>query len=251
MLLLQRPTAAAFLLCLCCLTALPPMARASVVLSPGQPLERAMVEAIVRDGLADHGLVGPLALQVDRPDLPLANQAGLPITLTLVALRHEPEAGRYEARIEARIDGGSSRTITVSGMVAELVEVPVPRASIRQGASISAELLETRTIPASALRATDLVQSADALIGQEALRSLTAGRPVRVRDVAPPALVRRGDQVRLVYARGGLEITTLGVALEAGRQGAPIQIQNGGSGQVRRGVVDGPRRVLMEPGVAP
>ena len=48
------------------------------------------------------------------------------------------------------------------------------------------------------------------------------------------------------YATGKLEITTAGTALEAGRRDEPIQVQNTGSVEVRRGIVAGIRRVRIE-----
>lgn len=223
-------------------------APAEVVLPPGRPLDRGTVEAMLRDALAERGVAGPLALRVDQPALPLANGAGVPITLTLATLDHDPGTGRYQAGIEARLAGGAggeARTISVAGTVEELVEVPVPTRAIAQGEMLAADLLDARMVPVSSLRAAALVESSQAAIGQEALRPLPAGRALRARDLAPPALVRRGDQVRIVYVQGGLEITAGGVALGPGRRGDAVQVQNGGSGEVRRGVVDGPRRIVV------
>lgn len=225
-------------------------AAATTLLAPGQPLDRATVEAMILEGLADQGLEEPLALRVERPELPMANRAGLPITLALRRLVHDPATARYEADIEATLEGGASRTITVAGTVEALVEVPVPRVPIAQGEIISAEVLQMRRVPASALRA-DQIRAMASAVGMEALRPLAAGRLLRTRDVAEPALIKRGDAVRLVYARGGLEVTASGQALELGRQGQSIRVSNDASGEVRRGTVVGPRRVLVSPAGVP
>lgn len=50
----------------------------------------------------------------------------------------------------------------------------------------------------------------------------------------------------MVFARGGLEIVGAGVALEQGRRGQSIRVQNSASGQVRRATVIGPRRVVVD-----
>lgn len=223
------------------------VAAAELVLPPGQPLERAALEGLLRDAMADHGVAEPMALAIEQPPLPLANQAGSPITLTLVTLTHEPVTGHYRAQIEARLDGGVSRTISVAGTVQELVEVPVPQRPIGVGETIEATALKMIAVPASALR-DNPIQSMAAAVGLEAQRALPAGRLIRSRDLAPPVMVRRGDAVRLVFARGGLEVTTGGQALEAGREGQSIRIANEASGEVRRGTVAGPHRVLVAGG---
>ena len=56
----------------------------------------------------------------------------------------------------------------------------------------------------------------------------------------------------MVFLRGGLEILVAGIALDQGRQGQSIRVQNAASGEVRRATVVGPRRVAVDtPGVAP
>lgn len=64
------------------------------------------------------------------------------------------------------------------------------------------------------------------LIGQEARTALYAGRPVRVADVGPPALVERNAIVPLVYHRDGLRITTEGRALDRAGEGEVIRVMN-------------------------
>jgi flagella basal body P-ring formation protein FlgA len=232
------------------LAAGPLPAFAEAVLPPGQPLDQATVEALIGEALAARGVAGPLSLRVDRPALPLPNQATRPIALTVAALDHEPRSGRYRARLAAKLPDGASSTIEVAGLAEELVEVPVLGRPLAEGQTIAAEDLIRRPLPASALRADSLLSAAE-LVGQAAARPLAAGRPLRSRDIAVPQLIRRGDVVKIVYATGGLEIVTAGIALEPGPRGAMIQVQNAASGETRRGTVSGLRRVVVDTGAAP
>ena len=98
-------------------------------------------------------------------------------------------------------------------------------------------VVPVRTIPALAIimpddltiqnrdtpgAATDI----DAVIGMEARVALFAGRPIRSRDIGPPALVERNQIVALHYENAGLVITTEGRALGRAGPGDRIRVMN-------------------------
>jgi flagellar basal body P-ring formation protein FlgA len=89
----------------------------------------------------------------------------------------------------------------------------------------------------------------DDFVCLQAFRRFNGGRVVRAADVAVPWLVRRGDQLSLVFKRAGLEIAGPGVALDDGRHGEPVRVQNAASGEMRQAIVVGPRRVQVQVGV--
>jgi flagella basal body P-ring formation protein FlgA len=222
-----------------------PSVLADEVLDPGRPLDRNRVERMVREALAARGFTEPLTLRIERPDLPLANRAAGPIALSIVSLDHDPRTGRYEAYIQATLESGVGSRIAVAGTAVELIEIVVPRRAIAQGETITPRDLVMRHVTMAELRP-DAALVAEDLVGQEAARPLPAGRALRTRDVTSPPLVRRGEPVRIVYAAAGLEIITAGVALGQGRVGEIVQVQNAASGEIRRGTVGGPRRVLVD-----
>ena len=223
----------------------PLAAAADVVLAPGQPLEQGLVEGLVREALVAQGIGAAVTVSIDRPDLPLANRAQRPIMLKVAGLRRDRATGRYEARIAATLPDGEGSTIMVAGIAQELVAVVVPTRPVAPGEMLTAADLALRQVPEAQLQPDTLTDPADA-VGLEARRALPAGRMIRGREVAAPVLVRRGEPVTVVYATGRLEITTAGTALAAGRRGEPIQVQNSASGEVRRGIVAGVRRVRIE-----
>ena len=85
------------------------------------------------------------------------------------------------------------------------------------------------------------------LIGQETRVVLYAGRPIRIDDVGPPALVDRNQIVILIYSIGGLNIATEGRALARGGLGDRIRIMNLSS----RSTVNGTIRADGSVSVAP
>lgn len=70
------------------------------------------------------------------------------------------------------------------------------------------------------------VTRSDAAIGMEARVALFAGRPIRLDDIGPPALIDRNQIVTLRFARNGLAISTAGRALMRGGMGDIVRIMN-------------------------
>ncbi|TVR49636.1 MAG: flagella basal body P-ring formation protein FlgA [Rhodobacteraceae bacterium] len=77
----------------------------------------------------------------------------------------------------------------------------------------------------------------DQVIGLEARVALYPGRPIKLADLGPAAVVERNDIVRMVYRRGGLVILSEGRALARAGLGDTITVMNLGSRQSVQGVV--------------
>ncbi len=77
--------------------------------------------------------------------------------------------------------------------------------------------------------------------------SLPAGTVLTTDDLLPDYMVRQGEQVTLVAAVDGVEVRAAGLALQNGRQGALIRVQNASSARVIQGVVESDRVVDVTP----
>ena len=66
----------------------------------------------------------------------------------------------------------------------------------------------------------------DGAVGREARRQLKAGTPVLANDLKTPAVIRKGDPVKLVYATGGVHLSVDGVAQNEAALGEPVRILN-------------------------
>jgi len=100
-------------------------------------------------------------------------------------------------------------------------DIVVPTRTIPAHALISPEDLELRTVDVPGA-----VSDPAQLIGMEARVALFAGRPIRPGDIAFPAIIERNQIVSLIFARGGLVITTEGRALDRASPGDVIQVMN-------------------------
>lgn len=119
-------------------------------------------------------------------------------------------------------------------------------------------VVPTRTIRAQAILTAADVQliagdvpgtyvALDEVVGQEARVVLYAGRPIRIEDVGPPAIVERNQIVVLVYARGGLTIATEGRALARAGVGDRLRVMNLGSRATVTGLVLADGTVSVSP----
>ena len=65
-----------------------------------------------------------------------------------------------------------------------------------------------------------------AYIGQQLKRTVYAGHKIKAEYVGAPVLVKRNDQVSMVYTYGAMQILAKGRALQAGAQGETITVMN-------------------------
>ncbi|TCS66405.1 flagellar basal body P-ring formation chaperone FlgA [Primorskyibacter sedentarius] len=82
-------------------------------------------------------------------------------------------------------------------------------------------------------------------VGQEARVTIYAGRPLRMGDVGPPAIVDRNDIVTLVFEQGGLVITSDGRSLGRGGEGDRIRVMNLSSRTSVFGQIDSQGQVVV------
>ncbi|MGZ2259724.1 flagellar basal body P-ring formation chaperone FlgA [Roseobacter sp. A03A-229] len=111
--------------------------------------------------------------------------------------------------------------LVLSTSTVALAEIVVPTRTIRANAIITDIDVGTK----AGEIANGFNRVAD-VIGQEARTTLYAGRPIRVDEIGPPALVTRNQIVSLTFQSAGLVITTEGRSLERGGVGDRVRIMN-------------------------
>ncbi len=128
---------------------------------------------------------------------------------------------------------------------APVARLPVARVTIYPGDEITDAMLDERADAISGEEVSSYIRSREGLVGKVARRTLLRGEPIPTLAVDNPRLVRVGAQVKVVYADGGLQIVTYGVAQQAGAVGDIIRVRNQDSGLFVSGRVqnDGSIRV--------
>lgn len=70
------------------------------------------------------------------------------------------------------------------------------------------------------------VEDTAQIVGQEARVAIYAGRPVRLSDIGPPAVIERNQLVPLVFQKNGLQITAEGRSLSRAAPGERVRVMN-------------------------
>lgn len=85
------------------------------------------------------------------------------------------------------------------------------------------------------------------VIGQEARVVLYAGRPIRIEDIGPPALIDRNQIVTIYYIAGPLVIAAEARSLSRGGVGDTIRVMNLGSRNTVTGIIRADGTVTVSP----
>lgn len=63
-------------------------------------------------------------------------------------------------------------------------------------------------------------------VGKEVRRPIKAGQPVLANDLKQPAVIRKGEQVKIVYVSTGVRLTVDGIAQNEAAKGEPVRVLN-------------------------
>src|SRR5262249_32422536 len=77
-------------------------------------------------------------------------------------------------------------------------------------------------------------------VGMEAKRGLKAGQALQQADVKQPALIKKGEPVKLVYASPGLKLTVEGLAQNDAGKGEAVRVLNSYSKRTIEAVAEAP-----------
>ena len=128
--------------------------------------------------------------------------------------------------------------IVLSGELSEFRNVLVARRNLMEGHAVEASMFEMGMVNArDGVRYYTSIGSVELA---ELTRNLQAGEPLRLSDVRPAILVRRGQVVTLTLGTNiGVEVTLRAEAMQDGRLGETVQLRNPESGREMSGVVTG------------
>ncbi len=113
----------------------------------------------------------------------------------------------------------------------------MPVRHIQRGQFIQAQDFVVQTVDLATTGTSGLLYQPANIVGWEAVRHISPDSPLRWDHVKPPALVRKGDDVRLLLGADNFQIKATATALENGRAGEKIWIRLENNGKRMRAVV--------------
>lgn len=155
-------------------------------------------------------------------------QPGLSRLATARSISHvefldTPATGDCRARVTGRTPDGP-RDVTLKIRLTSHPMAISPRRPLRRGHRIGASDLVEHPVPEAQWNEAFVTRSEE-LVGMEVTGSLRPGRPISMRDVRRPLLIRRGDLVEVRVMGGGVTVTTGGRAKDEGSERDLIQVE--------------------------
>jgi len=214
----------------------------------GRRIEVAEIEARIARTFAGRYAFGEaknLRVTLDGMVQPITVDSSATVDLTLIGASLDPRSGRFEIAFGLPGSEGVRRLpLRLTGSVVETVETAVLTQAVTRGEVIKAADVTIERRPKSEVSGEPIVAVDDA-IGLAVRQAMRAGQVLQRSQLTKPELVRRDDNVTLVYEVPGIVLTTRGKALEAGALGDTINVTNSETKRVVQGIVSGPNRVTI------
>lgn len=160
----------------------------------------------------------------------------------------QPPGSNWNARNTVAVScaQGSTWTIYVPVTLESETTVLVTRRAVNRGSALLAADIEqqTRRVPGLADR---YVNDVAELTGRHARRNLPAGTMLTDDTLAANVLVKRGQQVTLLAAVGGIEVRAAGRALADAGNADRVRVQNLHSARIVEGLVESADIVRIAP----
>lgn len=161
--------------------------------------------------------------------------------LEVTRVDYNGRSGRFHAVLQ--MPGGRA-PIRLSGSAAVTVEVATVAHAVERGAILKDADIVFERRPRMRVGDDVITDRADA-VGLAARISLQPGQPLRAAQLMKPELIKRNEQVTLVYQVPGIMLTVRGKAKEAGALGDVVAVLNEQSKRVVQGIVVGPGQVSI------
>jgi flagellar basal body P-ring formation protein FlgA len=205
-------------------------------------IEDRIVQALAKQfGLA---ATADIALNIDGGLRPLQVRPDAKGEPKVAQLDYDSHSGRFQAALEIPTGPSTRAPLRLTGRATVTVEVATVARSIERGAILKDADVMLERKPRAQIGRDAIVDRAKA-VGLAARTALEPGRPLRAAQLMKPELVRRNEQVVLVYEAPGIMLTARGKATESGAEGDVISVLNEQSKRTLQGVVVGPGRVSI------
>ena len=191
---------------------------------PGRPLPRDQVMAALRAALSVAGVSDDAELEMpgfEPPSVPVGGSAHADVG----QLDYDGATGRFTAMLSVTAAGMTPAHTRLSGVVQEMVELPVAAHRMLPGDVIGAGDIRMGRLHASAVRA-EVAQSAAQAIGMAMRHTIGPGAPLPLADLGHPMAVQRGDPVQMALQSAGLSLSAQGIAMEAAAVGDQVRVLN-------------------------
>lgn len=166
-----------------------------------------------------------IKIELERSSRPILMSKQITDPLLIKRLELNGKNGRFTVTVglEDRLRGVRDRSYR--GRAVEEAPVAVLTRTVRRGETIEPDDVDMVRIAKSRVTS-DMLGEPEQLTGMAAKRNLTAGRPLRERDIEAPKIVTRNQHVTIIFRFGRMHLKTMGRALGSAAKGEPVRVRN-------------------------
>ena len=134
--------------------------------------------------------------------------------------------------------------IMVKGNFIDSIKVPVAITNLRKGTEIDQDDLEFKYFAKNKVKGSSILDITK-LIGQVAKKDIKKDSIISFKDVNKPTLIKRNKFVKAYFKMKNMEVKTIAIALQDGKEGDVIRLKNSNSGKIFQGMVDKEGKILV------
>lgn len=123
------------------------------------------------------------------------------------------------------VDGIIAQTVSMNAQVQWYTEALVSTRAIQRAEAITTDMVTVMRREVTSLN-DPMITTIDETDGKEATRTIPQGKTLTYSMVRPEEVIKRGDQVTIMFNNGNLQITAVGEARQAGARGESIKVKN-------------------------
>lgn len=203
------------------------------------------IKAQLIEAVKDNGYNGDFELTLPGTSSEIILPQDQPATFEISELNVDTQSDYYSAVISAPSKANALHTIRVSGKIHQMVRVPVLTDTFRNGNIIRAKDISYQMQRANSIQH-DVVLNAEELVGMTPRRIVFNDKPVKVSDIEAPQIIKRGENITMIFKNGSMELTAMGKALENGSKGDLIRVVNNGSSRTITAQVTAEKEVRVQ-----
>jgi flagella basal body P-ring formation protein FlgA len=158
----------------------------------------------------------------------------------------DERTGRFEVVVNINSTANEDQNIILKGKAFAIIPMPVPNKHIGAGQLINKKDITWRKVRIKQ-QSFGIVGSLEQLLDHVAKRPLTAGRLIRMSDIRPQQLIKKGEFVTLHFKNKTMSLSTRGVSVEPGSRNQVIRIKNPRSKRIIEARVLGPNTAVVLP----
>ena len=158
----------------------------------------------------------------------------------------DQRTGRFEVVVNINSTANEDQNITLRGKAFAIIPMPVPNKHIGAGQLINKNDITWRKVRIKQ-QSFGVVGSMEQLLDHVAKRPLTAGRLIRMSDIRPQQLIKKGEFVTLHFKNKTMSLSTRGVSVEPGSRNQVIRVKNPRSKRIIEARVLGPNTAVVLP----